>query len=614
MAINTKKKLLPVRNRSYLNRDFDSLRAQLLEYARTYFPDRISDFSEASVGGMFLDFASFVGDNLSFYLDHQFAELNPSTAVEKQNIERMLRGVGIKIKGVSPAVVTVTFTIEVAAIQSGANFIPKNSQLPQILRGTVLTSQSGVDFELTEDLDFSKTDRSGNLIAGIEVASTTTSNLPNSFYMTMSGLCISGNRKSETFNIGNSFVAFRSITLPKPNVTEIISVKDSDLNEYYEVESLTQDSVFIAMTNGNIDNDLVKENMELAPAPYRYITETGFNNKKTKLIFGSGDANTLDDDIVPDPSEFAVPLYGKRNFSKFSIDPNNLLKTKTLGVSPQNTVLTINYRSGGGLSHNVPSSTIKTLTSLIIKFPNSPTRNGARSVRASLIVNNDSNASGGENAPTLDELKALIPASRNAQSRIVTKEDLLARVYTMPANFGRVFRASVRSNPNNPLATMLFIISRDSNRNLIISPDALKQNLTLYLNEFRMISDAVDILDAQVVDIQVRFSITADPKANKSSVIQKIISKLKSYFQIKNFQIDQVIVTNDIQNIICNTNGVMAVTDLKLYCLNGEYKGRQYSGVNFNIAENTVKGLIIPPMGGIFQIKYPNFDIIGSAN
>jgi len=105
VAIDTKKKFLPVRNRSYLNRDFDSLRAQLLEYARTYFPDRISDFSEASVGGMLLDFASYVGDNLSFYLDHQFSELDPSTAVEVKNIERMIRSSGIKITGDSPAVV-----------------------------------------------------------------------------------------------------------------------------------------------------------------------------------------------------------------------------------------------------------------------------------------------------------------------------------------------------------------------------------------------------------------------------------------------------------------------------------------------------------------------------
>lgn len=614
MAVDTKKKFLPVRSRSYLNKDFDSLRAQLLEYAKTYFPDRISDFSEASVGGMFLDFASFVGDNLSFYLDHQFSELDPSTAVEVKNIERMLRSAGIKITGNSPAVATVRFTIEAPAKQVGSLYVPDESTLPQILKGTIATSQSGISFELTEDVDFAKTDRSGNLVANVTIATTTTANLPNSFFLSVDEVCISGARKTETFTIGNSFVPFRQISLSKPNITEIISIKDTQLNDYYEVESLTQDTVFVAMTNINIDNDLVKENMEMKPAPYRFITETGFNSKKTKITFGSGDANTLDDDIVPDPSEFAVPLYGKRSFSRFSIDPNDLLKTKTLGVSPQNTTLSVLYRHGGGLDNNVSANTIRTITSLSIKFPNSPSSNGARLVRSSIKVTNPNDASGGEDAPTLNDLKLLIPASRNAQSRIVTTQDLLARVYTMPSNFGRVYRASVRANPNNPLATLLFIISRNNKGNLIVSPDSLKKNLTTYLNEFRMISDAVDILDAQVVNLQLRFSITVDDSANKTSVIQQIISKLKNYFQIKNFQIDQVIAMNDIQNIIFNTSGVMAITEVKFYGLTGTYKGREYTDIMFNVAENSQKGILFPPMGGIFEIRYPNFDIIGSAN
>ena len=613
MAINIKKQFKPVRNRSYLNRDFDSFRAQLLDYAKTFFPDRIGDFSEASIGGMFLDFASFTGDTLSFYLDHQFAELNPETAVETQNIERMIRNAGIKIMGTSPAVATVNFTIEVSAVKSGANYVPKLSLLPQILKNTVVSAQSGVDFELTEDLDFSKKDSSGKFEAVITLGSTTTAGTPSSFFMTLSGICISGKRTTEKFTFSNAFVPFREIRLSNPNVTEIISVRDSDVNPYYEVTSLSQDTVFTALTNFNADQDMVKENLELKPAPYRFITQTNFSSKKTKLIFGSGDATSLDDDIVPDPSEFAVPLYGKKTFGRFSLDPNNLLKTKTLGISPQNSTISVDYRYGGGLSHNAAANKLRTVSTLRIRFLNSPSTNGARAVRASLKVTNPQLAGGGENAPTLDELKLMIPAAKNAQSRIVTKEDLLARVYTMPSNFGRVYRASVRSNPNNPLATQLFIISRNKKGQLVISPDSLKKNLVEYLNEFRMISDAVDILDAAVINLQVKFSITVNPDANKSSVIQQIIKQLKSFFQQKNFQIDQIISINDVEHIIFNTDGVMSVTNLKFYGLDGTYSGREYSTVTFNPAEHTIKGLIVPPIGGMFEIKYPNADIIGSA-
>ena len=613
MAIDTKKQFKPTRNRSYLNRDFDSFKAQLLDYAKIFFPNRIGDFSEASVGGMFLDFASFTGDTLSFYLDHQFAELNPITAVETQNIERMLRSAGIKITGTSPAVATVNFTIEVAADKSGANYVPRLSLLPQILKNTVVSSQSGVDFDLTEDLDFSKKDADGKFIATITLASTTTSGTPSSFFMMLPGICISGKRKTEKFTFSNAFVPFREITLASANVTEVISVKDSDMNVYYEVGSLTQDNVFTALVNFNIDNDMVKENLELKPAPYRFVTQTNFNSKKTKLTFGSGDATSLDDDIVPDPSEFAVPLYGKRNFSRFSIDPNSLLQTKTLGISPQNTTISVDYRYGGGLKHNESANKLRTISTLRIRFLNSPSVNGARTVRSSLTVINPQPAGGGENSPTLEELKLMIPAARNSQSRIVTKEDLLARVYTMPSNFGRVYRASVRSNPNNPLATQLFIVSRDRKGALVISPDSLNKNLVEYLNEFRMISDAVDILDAAIINLQVKFAITADPSSNKSSVVQQIIAQLKKFFQQKNFQIDQVISINDVEHIIFNTPGVMSVTNLKFYGLSGMYNGKAYNNVTFNPSENTIKGLIVPPVGGMFEIKYPNADIIGSS-
>ena len=86
MALN-RDDLKVVRQRKFLSKDFDGLRALLIEYARLYYPTKIRDFSESSVGGLFLDFAAYTGDVLSFYLDHQFGELNHDTAVE--NVKRM---------------------------------------------------------------------------------------------------------------------------------------------------------------------------------------------------------------------------------------------------------------------------------------------------------------------------------------------------------------------------------------------------------------------------------------------------------------------------------------------------------------------------------------------
>ena len=87
MAINIKKKLKKIKNRKYLAKDFGGLRSDLLNYAQTYFPDKIKDFSEASVSGLFLEMAAYVGDVMSFYLDHQFNELDIETAVEDKNVD-----------------------------------------------------------------------------------------------------------------------------------------------------------------------------------------------------------------------------------------------------------------------------------------------------------------------------------------------------------------------------------------------------------------------------------------------------------------------------------------------------------------------------------------------
>jgi hypothetical protein len=231
----------------------------------------------------------------------------------------------------------------------------------------------------------------------------------------------------------------------------------------------------------------------------------------------------------------------------------------------------------------------------------------ASQVRASIDVKNFENARGGENAPTLEELRSKVPAARNSQSRIVTREDLLARVYTMPSNFGRVFRAGVRSNPNNPLAAQLFIISRDSEKKLAVSPDSLN------LNQYRLISDAIDILDSQVINLALTFQVATDPNSNRNGVIQSIITDLKSYFDIKNFQIDQPISISDVTNIIINSPGVVSIVTLKFTNQRGLILERQYSEISFDVGANTYKGLIVGPPGSIFEMKYPDYDIIGNA-
>ena len=610
MAIDVKKQLKNANKRNYLAKDFQSFRNELFSHAKLFFADKIQDFTEPGLGGLLLDMASYVGDSMSYYLDHQFNELNWSTAVENRNIKRHLRNAGVKARGANPAVVMVKLYFEIPAENVSGEIIPKRNLLPVVQSNTTFVSNDGVSFSLMDDIDFSKKDLSGNYLYNSIVVETDGDSNPTSFVITRTGLAVSGVRKEEAFPIPNVRKAFRKITLPDENVTAVISVKDSDGNVYYEVDALSQDTVFKRVVNATQDSDDVGYNLEVAPAPFRFTTEYDYDTKLTVLQFGSGDALTTDNDLLPDPSDLALPLYGKKAFSRFTIDPNKMMQTQTLGIAPRNTTLTVSYRAGGGLKHNVGADTIRTVTRLFLKFPSRASAVDASKVRASIDVSNPLPALDGDRAPTIEELRAQIPASRNSQSRIITKSDLIARIYTLPNEFGRVYRVGIRPNPINSLASQIFIISRDRQGKLKMSSDTLKKNLRKYLNEFRAVSDAYDILDSAIVNIGVNIDVVAHPDANKGQVAQGIIINLRNLLDTRNIQIDQPIAKADIMNSILNSEGVISLVDFKVVNLRGTIQSRTYSGTAFNVEANTVQEMIVGPDGSMFELKFPADDII----
>ncbi len=602
-------------NKSYLAKDFVSLRAELLSYAQTYFADQIRDFSEASMGGLLLDMAAYVGDTMSFYLDYQFKELNPQTAIESQNVVNHAKNAGVDIVGASPAIATITFTMQVPSRQKAdGSWAPDENYLPIVKAlNTTLVASNGVTFTLESDLNFAEKNDDGVLLASYRVFSQNSSGAPGQYICSRNALCMSGRTVVEAFSIPNINKPFRRVTLTNADVSEIISVKDTSNNLYYEVESLTQNVVYKRVKNLDENKDIVDSNFEILPAPYRFTKETDFNSRLTTLQFGSGDADSLDDDILPDPSQLALPLYGKKVFTRFSIDPNSLMKTKTLGIAPKNTTLEVLYRFGGGLNHNVSAGSIKTIQSLNIQYPSEALDSTVGGTVDSMSVNNFASAAGGAPALTLDDLKTQISSARNQQARIVTQQDLLARIYTMPNNYGRVVRAGLRKDERNPLATQLFVISQDSQGKMRVAPDALKKNLRKYLNEFRLISDAIDVLDAIIINYGVEFTLICHPHANKSLVVASVLNRLQKISQIKFFQIDQPLVEADIINTIISTEGVLSLVNLKVVNYSGARDGRNYSDYSLDMSKNKFKGLYVGPPGSIFELRYPSTDLIGNA-
>jgi len=603
MAEDIKKKIGIQRKRSFLARDFQDFRADLLEHARSHFSDKIQDFSEASMGGLFLDMAAYVGDNMSFYLDHQFRELNPETAVESKNIESMIRNAGLKISGNSPASAMVEIYIEVEkTVSNTGEVIPMHSYLPIIKENSIFKSKSGISFYLSEDIDFSIKDDNGSYDAEVTPILNNSGTI-ESFVFMKKASCVSGNIATENFDIGNNFVPYRTITLSNSHVSTILSVIDADGNEYFEVESLSQDTVFRKnqLSNGTSSIDVV-------PAPYRFISKVDITTRSTIIQFGSGDQT--DEVNISDPSQMSIPLYGKKSFSSFSLDPNKLLSNKSLGISPTNTTISVVYRYGGGSSHNVPNDTITEVATVDWVFPPNIPYESARSIRNSISVNNPSDASGGAMAPTLFELKNFVTSARTMQNRIVTKEDLLARIYTLPTEFGVVYRANTVPNPDNALSSLLYIVSRDKEGKLTTCSDSLKRNLSTYLNEFRLIGDAMDILDGKIINFQIKLVCKFHPSVNKFELISKIISEVKNLFLQENVNLGKEINATEIIATVANIPGVQSVEKPIISNIIGEHDSFVYSSSrkNMNIIEKN--SIYSPEPYEIFELKYPNRDII----
>ena len=606
MSDNIKNKFGLQRKSNYLNRDFGDFRSELLRYANTYFRDKIQDFSEASMGGLLLDMAAYVGDNMSFYLDHQFNELNPNTVVESKNIETMVRNAGIKINGDSPASAIVNFYVEIPAVANATTGVmePDVNLIPKIKENAKVSTSSGIVFNLTEKLDFGLKNENNNFVAEVTPKTNSSGNV-TSFVMMREGLCISGTILTETATISNAFIPFRTVSLTQPHVTSILRVYDSDGNDYHEVESLSQDVVFKKNRAAGGDTSI-----EVIARPYRYLTETQITDRTTVLRFGSGDGSNILEAKIPNPTDLALPLYGKETFSSYSLDPNKLLRSTSLGVSPTGTTLTMIYRHGGGANHNVAPDSINLINEIDYEFLDTAPFDKTQDVKTSLAVTNPRSASGGASAPTLEELKNFVTNFRTLQNRIVTTEDLLARVYTLPTDFGVVYRANVLPNPENALSSILYVVSRDSNGLLTQASDALKRNLSTYLNEFRLIGDAMDILDATVINFKINITCRFAHNVNKYELISLIIREVKTLFSSESIALGKPIVKSEIVNKVINQPGVISCISVNLVNQTGLISDRQYSDSSKNMTIALEDDIYFAEPYEIYELRFPQNDIV----
>ena len=601
------------RDIKYVNRDFGDFRSQLIEYAKNYFPDSYNDFSPTSPGMMFIEMAAYVGDVLSFYQDTQLQETYIQHAKNPTNLYNLAYMMGYRPKITSPSEVNVTVSQLVGAVGGNPNWnealkIPANTRLKA-------TTSGQVNFLINKPVDFTFSSSYDDTFVGVETLDIT--GTPSTFRLTKTANAVSGEVKTVTQAI-TSVEKFKTITIDDTDIIGVLSITENNGNTiWYEVPFLGQDTVFIDNTNTAPDSQVVPYSLTLQRVPRRFVTRFT-STGQLQIQFGAGITGQDDSVITPDPTNVGFGSTQGVSRIDYAFDPSNFLSTKSYGLAPSNTTLTIKYLVGGGVAANTPANSVNTL----IGYGGAVLDSLGNTTRVSSVTfNNIEAASGGRDGDTVDELRENSLRAFNEQGRAVTLQDYTVRALSMDSRYGSIAKIYITqdqlTNPNsatdsiidsNPLSLSLYMLAYDNNKNLTTATSTLKSNLKTYLSEYMILTDALNIKDAFVVNIGVNFDIIVRPNFIGRDVLLSCTNLLQDYFDIAKWNINQPINVSSIYTLLDQVKGVQTVQKVEIV----NNVGDTYSQYAYDIKGATRNNIVYPsydPM--IFEVKYPNIDIKG---
>jgi hypothetical protein len=590
------KDLLPI---DYTHREFSSIQNDLLEIAERFYPDTFQDFSEGSFGSMMIDAVSYVGDQLSFYLDYNVNESFMDTAYQFSNIIRHGRALGYKFEGRPSTYGTVALFLVIPAASHGIG--PDRAYLPVLKRGTTFSTDTSLNFILTENVDFAKPTN-----PFVAAQNDPTTGAPTHFAVKAYGTVVSGQFGQERITVAN-YEKFKKVTLNADNISEIITVYDAQGNQYFEVDYLAQDMIYKEITNPNFKNDNVPSIIKPFLVSRKFVTL--MNRNKVTLQFGSGKFN--ESDIVENPQNVAVNTYGKTYVTETTFDPSRLSENESFGIVPSNTELIITYRSNNPINSNVAAEKLINVNSSNFEFLNQQDLDSQKieDVRNSFDVSNEEPIVGDVTLPSSDEVKQRIYDTFPTQNRAVTQKDYENMAYRMPPKFGSIKRVSVQKDANSQKRNLnLYVISEATDGKLVKTNSAIKNNLKTWINQYRMINDTVDILDPFILNFGIEFVVRSQEASDKYSVLSNCIDALKSNFK-QTFFIGESLYISDIYKVLKDVSGVLDVLAVKVFMKNGS----EYSNASIDINDNLSGdgSQLIVPNNAILELKFPEVDIVG---
>jgi hypothetical protein len=610
------------RNISYINKDFTELRASLIDYARTYFPTTYNDFSPASPGMMFMEMAAYVGDVLAFYLDNQLQETYLQYARQTNNLYELAYMFGYKPNVTQVATTYINFYQQVPAILSGSTYVPDFSYALYVEPNSTVTQNTTnkIPFLIEDPVDFSVSSSGDPTeVTVYEISGTT----PTKFLLKKIRKAISSTIETTEFQFGAP-VQYSTVEINADKIVGILDIVDSGSGDkWYEVDYLGQEMVFDSIKNTNTNDPNLSQYsgdtpyiLKLEKIQRRFVTRF-LDSGSLQIQFGAGTANDTDESIIPNPNNVGIGLPFEQDKLTTAYSPENFLFTKTYGIAPSNTTLVVRYLTGGGAVSNVPANSLTVFTGTA-RFLNTNLFPGtANTIFNTLGTTNPTAADGGGDGDSIEEIRQNSSANFASQLRNVTQDDYLVRALSMPARYGVVSKAYIEPTKAQSISAGesqsvldLYVLSYNVNNRLTTASTALKQNLTTYLSQYRMVNDSVNIKDAFIINIGVNFSIIILPNYNSNEVLSKCILALQDYFAIDKWAINQPIVLRNLYILLDAIEGVQTVQNITINNLVGENLG--YSKYAYSISAATQNNTIYPSLDpSIFEVKYPNTDIQG---
>jgi Baseplate J-like protein len=595
---------------NYTSRNFADIRSDLVNYVKQYYPNIFNDFNDASVGMMLLELNAAVGDMLSFNTDRMFQETQLNYAQQRSSLLSLARTFGLKIPGKRPSFTIVDFSVTLPVY--GTTF--DVSYAPVIQAGAQVNG-GGKVFETLYDIDFSEPFSIGGIPNRLIIPNFNSNGTLANYTITKRELVINGYSKifKRVLSISD-VVPFLEIVLPDNNITsieQVITLAGTNYttdptnsqfldpnNQWYEVDALAEDKIFIEDFNTSSNNPSIRVG-KYVTVNKKFITEytdLGF----LKLIFGGG---TQD---ISSLSNYNVNQGLVNQIGDFI---NNMSLGQTL--SP-NTTLFVKYRVGGGYDSNLGQGVINSvgLMNMIVNGSNQTINN---SVKNSLSVNNPIPALGGRDEPSIEEVRNLIRYNFSAQNRAVTLKDYQSRIQLMPGKYGVPFRVGVQEEQNK---IQVYILGLDSNGNLNnTSNTTLKDNIATYLSDYRMLNDYIQVNDGRIVNLSFQIDVFVDKNYSQSSIISQVVTDVTNYMDVNNFDMGENIYLGNLYQTINSVKGVLNVIEIRVYNnVGGSYSTNEITQPYLDTATRQVyisdNYTLFGEPNTMFEIKYPQTDIV----